>query len=136
MCVDLIGSSPLTQTKMADFIPRQPMIDVAHRRRGKYMAKCATIGYVFIPFSFSYLGELEVDADTLLKQVQKFSMTQDIGARIAIHIFNRISFAISKGVETVGLQSKLLRHTGIVSPGLIFDDALSVFNTSMDWPFE
>nr|GEZ43220.1 hypothetical protein [Tanacetum cinerariifolium] len=33
---------------------------------------------------------------------------------------------------SAGLQTKLLRHTGIVFPGPIFDDALSVFNTSMD----
>ncbi|GKD39524.1 hypothetical protein Tco_1259731 [Tanacetum coccineum] len=62
------------------------------------MDKCATIGYGFLPFSFSSLGELEADAVTLLKQIRKFSMTQDIGARVAIHIFNMISFAIAKGV--------------------------------------
>ncbi|GKE81589.1 hypothetical protein Tco_1551589 [Tanacetum coccineum] len=32
------------------------------------------------------------------------------------------------------LQTKLLLHTGIVSPGPIFDDALFVFNTSMKTP--
>ncbi|GJU75540.1 hypothetical protein Tco_1272610 [Tanacetum coccineum] len=52
VCVDLTGSSPLTQTGMADFILGRAMIDVA----------------------------------------------QDIGARAAVHIFNRISFAIAKGV--------------------------------------
>nr|GEZ68394.1 hypothetical protein [Tanacetum cinerariifolium] len=31
-----------------------------------------------------------------------------------------------------GLQTKLLRHTGIVDSGSIFDDALSLFNTSME----
>ncbi|GJS05630.1 hypothetical protein Tco_0322138 [Tanacetum coccineum] len=64
------------------------------------MAKCAAIGYGFLPFSFSSLGELETDAVTLLKRIRKFSMTQDIGARAAVHIFNRIGFAIAKGVET------------------------------------
>ncbi|GKG20194.1 hypothetical protein Tco_0379995, partial [Tanacetum coccineum] len=44
-------------------------------------------------------GELEADAITLLKRIRKFSMAQDIGARAAIHIFNRISFAIAKGVR-------------------------------------
>ncbi|GKA71076.1 hypothetical protein Tco_0777215 [Tanacetum coccineum] len=68
------------------------------RKRGKYMAKCAAIGYGFLPFSFSSLGELEADAVTLLKRIWKFSMTQDIGARVAVHIFNKINFAITKGV--------------------------------------
>ncbi|GKA60100.1 hypothetical protein Tco_0759413 [Tanacetum coccineum] len=68
------------------------------RPRGKYMDKCAAIGYGFLPFSFSSLGELEADAVILLKRIRKFSITQDIGARTSIHIFNRIGFTIAKGV--------------------------------------
>ncbi|GKB69721.1 hypothetical protein Tco_0931133 [Tanacetum coccineum] len=98
VCVDLTGSSPLTQTGMTDFVPGRVVIDAAQRKRGKYMTKCADIGYGFLPFSFSSFGELEKDAVTLLKRVQKFSMAQDIGARAAVHIFNRISFSIAKGV--------------------------------------
>ncbi|GJS07100.1 peptidase C50, separase [Tanacetum coccineum] len=55
-------------------------------KRDKYMAKCATIGYKFLPLSFTSLGELEVDAVTLLKRIRKFSMAQDIGARATVHI--------------------------------------------------
>ncbi|GKB86150.1 hypothetical protein Tco_0958422 [Tanacetum coccineum] len=62
------------------------------------MAKCTTIGYGFLPFSFSSLGELEANAVTLLKRIHKFFMAQDIRVRAAVHIFNRISFAIAKGV--------------------------------------
>ncbi|GKF88207.1 hypothetical protein Tco_0259084, partial [Tanacetum coccineum] len=69
-----------------------------HRKRVKYEAKCANIGYGFLPFSFSSLGKLENDAVNLLKRIRKFSVTQDIEARAAIHIFNRIGFAIAKGV--------------------------------------
>ncbi|GJX58160.1 hypothetical protein Tco_0289550 [Tanacetum coccineum] len=73
-------------------------LDVSHRKRVKYEAKCANIGYGFISFSFSSLGELEKDAVNLLKRIRKFFVTQDIGARVAVHIFNRISFAIAKRV--------------------------------------
>ncbi|GKE20373.1 hypothetical protein Tco_1431885 [Tanacetum coccineum] len=83
---------------MTDFVPGRAVIDAAQRKRGKYLDKCAAFGYGFLPFSFSSLGELEANAVTLLKQIRKFSMVQDIGARAAIHIFNRISFAIAKGV--------------------------------------
>ncbi|GJW74220.1 hypothetical protein Tco_0133590 [Tanacetum coccineum] len=79
VCVDLTGSSPLTQIEMADFVPSRAVIDVAQRKRVKYMAKCAAIGYEFLPFSFSSLGELEDDAVTLLKRIQKFSMAQELG---------------------------------------------------------
>ncbi|GJS32028.1 hypothetical protein Tco_0530410 [Tanacetum coccineum] len=59
VCVDLTGSSPLTQTGMADFVPGRAVIDAAQRKRVKYMTKCADIGYGFLPFSFSSFGELE-----------------------------------------------------------------------------
>ncbi|GJU74706.1 hypothetical protein Tco_1266111 [Tanacetum coccineum] len=98
VCVNVTGSSPLTQTGMVDFVTDQAIIDAAQRKRGKYMDKCAAIGYRFLPFSFSSLGELEADAVILLKCIKKFSITQDIRARTAIHIFNKISFVIVKGV--------------------------------------
>ncbi|GKC87222.1 hypothetical protein Tco_1147871 [Tanacetum coccineum] len=98
VCVDLTGSSPLTQTGMVDFVHGRAVIDAAHRKRVKYEAKCADIGYGFLPFSFSSFGELEIDAVTLLKRIRRFSVAQNIGARAAIHIFSRISFAIAKGV--------------------------------------
>nr|GEW33116.1 ABC transporter A family member 9-like [Tanacetum cinerariifolium] len=96
VCVKLIGSLPLTQAGMADFVPGRAVIDAAQRKRVKYMAKCTAIGYGFLSFSLFYLGELEEDAVTLLKRIQKFSRAKDIGARVAIHIFNRMSFAIAK----------------------------------------
>nr|GEZ35289.1 hypothetical protein [Tanacetum cinerariifolium] len=98
VCVDLTGSSPLTQTWMVDFVSGRVVIEAAQRKRVKYETKCADTGYGFLPFSFSSFGELEKDAVALLKRIRKFYVTQDIGARAAIHIFNRISFAIAKGV--------------------------------------
>ncbi|GKB50127.1 hypothetical protein Tco_0900880 [Tanacetum coccineum] len=75
---------------MTDFVLGRAVTDAAHRKRGKYMAKCTAIGYGFLPFSLSFLGELETDAVTLLKRVRKFSTAQDIGVRVAVHTFNRI----------------------------------------------
>ncbi|GJY93770.1 hypothetical protein Tco_0509552 [Tanacetum coccineum] len=97
VCVDLTRSSSLTQTGMVDFVPDRAVIDDAQHKRDKYIDKCAAIGYGFLPFSFSSLGELEEDAASLLKRILKFSMTQNIRARAAVHIFNRIGFAIAKG---------------------------------------
>ena len=69
VCIDLTGSSPLTQTGMVDFVPGRAVIEAAQRKRDKYKAKCADIGYGFIPFSFSSFGEIEKDAVTLLKRI-------------------------------------------------------------------
>ena len=98
VCVDLTGSSPLTQSGLSHFIPWRAVADAAHRKRVKYEARCQAIGYGFIPFSFSSLGELEKEAVALLKRIQRFSSTHDIGARAAAHIFTRVGFAIARGV--------------------------------------
>ncbi|GKD12520.1 hypothetical protein Tco_1196927 [Tanacetum coccineum] len=95
---DLTGSSPLIQTGMVDFGPGRAVTEASQRKRVKYEAKCADIRYGFLPFSFSSFGELGKDAMTLLKRIRKFSMAQDIEARAAVHIFNKIGFSIAKGV--------------------------------------
>ncbi|GJZ33307.1 hypothetical protein Tco_0578743 [Tanacetum coccineum] len=78
-------------------------VNVGVRRMEKIAVKSAcnasNIGYGFLPISFSSLEELDRDAVTLMKRIRKFFVTQDIGARAAIHIFKRISFAMAKGVE-------------------------------------
>ncbi|GKE46078.1 hypothetical protein Tco_1477336, partial [Tanacetum coccineum] len=96
-CAGIIGIKH-RHNMMSDFAHGRAVTDAAQRKQGKYMTKCADIGYGFLPFSFSSFGELEKDAVTLLKRVRNFSMAQDIGARAASHIFNRIRFSIAKGV--------------------------------------
>nr|GFC25977.1 hypothetical protein [Tanacetum cinerariifolium] len=46
------------------------VIEVVQRKRVKYEAKCADIGYGFLPFSSSSFGELEKDAVILLKRIR------------------------------------------------------------------
>ncbi|GKC72075.1 ankyrin repeat-containing protein ITN1-like protein, partial [Tanacetum coccineum] len=42
---------------------------------------------------------------------------------------------LASRLQSAALQTKLLRHVGIVASGSTFDDALSAFNTSMDIDF-
>ncbi|GJU04824.1 hypothetical protein Tco_1121254 [Tanacetum coccineum] len=111
VCVDLTGSSPMTQTGLVDFVPGRAVSDAAHRKRVKYEVKCADIGYGFLPFSFSSFEELENDAVALLKRIRRFSVAQNIGARAAFHIFNRISFAVAK---RVGLRDQWVEESNVV----------------------
>ncbi|GJY68557.1 putative reverse transcriptase domain-containing protein [Tanacetum coccineum] len=137
VCVDLT-SSPLTQTGMVDFVHGRAVIDAAQCKRGKYMAKCATIRYRFLPFSFSSFGELEAGVVTLLKRIRKFSMAQDIQARVAIHIFNKISFAIAKGgVDKSDGEEQLCKGgarmnklTGVGASGAACDGIPKISNSS------
>ena len=98
VCIDLTGSSPLTQSGLSDFVPGRVVAVAAQRKRDKYEAHCKAIGYGFLPFSFSSLGELDKDVVALLKRVQAFARTQDIGARTVAHIYTRLGFAIARGV--------------------------------------
>ncbi|GJQ90575.1 hypothetical protein Tco_0001714 [Tanacetum coccineum] len=95
VCVDLTGSSSLTQTEMVDFLPGRAVIDATQRKRGKYMAKCAAIGYGFLPFSFSSLGELETDAVTLLKRIRKFFMAQE-HVLLFIYVIGSVSLLLKE----------------------------------------
>ncbi|GJR24239.1 hypothetical protein Tco_0972766 [Tanacetum coccineum] len=96
VCVDLTGSSPLTQTGMTDFVPGRVVIDAAQHKRGKYMTKCADIGYVFLPFSFSSFGELEKDAVTLLKRVRKFFRLKILGPALLFTFLIGLVFPLLK----------------------------------------
>ncbi|GKD32076.1 hypothetical protein Tco_1242854 [Tanacetum coccineum] len=53
----------------------------------------------FSPLLVLFFVELEKDAVTLLKRIRRFSVTQEIVARADVHIFNRIGFAIARGVQ-------------------------------------
>ncbi|GJX08356.1 hypothetical protein Tco_0196288 [Tanacetum coccineum] len=127
VCVDLTGSSPLTQTGMVDFVPGRVMIDAAQRKRSKYMAKCAAIGYGFLLFSFSSLGELEADAVTLLKRIRKFSMTQDIGARKP---FNTTGTRQLLFVTTCTSAPQMMKNLAKCYFGVIEKDLVSKYSLS------
>ncbi|GJU32188.1 hypothetical protein Tco_1175777, partial [Tanacetum coccineum] len=55
-CVDLIGSPPLTQTGMVNFVLGHAIIEAAQRKCVKYEAKCSDSGYVFSPSHYFLLG--------------------------------------------------------------------------------
>ncbi|GKC66005.1 hypothetical protein Tco_1098603 [Tanacetum coccineum] len=56
-----------------------------------------------------------------------------LGIYSACDVLN-YAFLVSR-LQSAVLQTKLLRHVSIVSSGSTFDDALSVFNTSMEIDF-
>ncbi|KAL6522079.1 hypothetical protein OROMI_031956 [Orobanche minor] len=97
-CVDITGSSPLTQTCLASFAPGRCVLEASRRKCAKYRDVCSTAGYGFLPFSFSSFGELDGDAVALLGRIRSFSLALDSSSRLAAHIFTRVCFSIAKGV--------------------------------------
>ncbi|GJX66851.1 hypothetical protein Tco_0302578 [Tanacetum coccineum] len=89
VCVDMTGSSPLTHNGMA--VSSRVVFDTVQRNSVKYEANCAAIRYDFLHFAFTTLGKTVKDEVGL-------PMVQDIEARAAVHKFNMIIFAITKGV--------------------------------------
>ncbi|GKE67118.1 hypothetical protein Tco_1521279 [Tanacetum coccineum] len=55
VCVDLTGSSPLTQTGMVDFVPGRAVTEATQRKRVKYEAKCTDIMDTVFSLSHSLL---------------------------------------------------------------------------------
>jgi hypothetical protein len=98
VCVDITGSSPLTQGGLVDFMPGRCVSDAAQRKYAKYRDVCSAAGYGFIPFSFSSFGELEADAILMLGRIRSFCLSHDADSRAAAYIFSRVCFAIVKGV--------------------------------------
>ncbi|GJX93613.1 hypothetical protein Tco_0348199 [Tanacetum coccineum] len=87
---------------MVDIVPGLTVIDTAQRKR---------------------------DAVILLKRIRKFIMAKDIGTRAAVHIFNRISIAIAKGVGLRGGDGGLT--AGWSWCGCDDDDAMVMMMTMM-----
>ncbi|GKC21438.1 elongation factor G, III-V domain-containing protein [Tanacetum coccineum] len=58
-----------------------------------------SLGGELLPPLPKAMPKLEEDAIALLNRIRKFSVAQDIGARVAVHIFSRFAFAIARGVE-------------------------------------
>ncbi|GJX12879.1 NAD-dependent protein deacetylase SRT1-like protein [Tanacetum coccineum] len=56
---------------------------------------------------------------TLLKRIRKFSVAQDIEAHVVVHIYNMISFAITKGMRLEKLSYK--EDVGDVGMSEFFD---------------
>ncbi|GKB91100.1 hypothetical protein Tco_0963372 [Tanacetum coccineum] len=56
VCVDLTGSSPLTQTGMADFVPGRAMIDAAQRKRGSVSTASYWFDMAVVRFHCPFVG--------------------------------------------------------------------------------
>ncbi|GKE86221.1 hypothetical protein Tco_1559963 [Tanacetum coccineum] len=85
-CLDVTCISPFAGMGASSWAPGVALHTAVEEEKEEYEAKCATIRYGFLSFSFSSLGELEKDTVTLLKRIRKFFMNQDIGTRAIVHL--------------------------------------------------
>jgi hypothetical protein len=71
---------------------------------------------VFIPFAFDTFGFLALEAVDLLKRIQKFMHSNIMSHRFMDAVFQRLSFAIQKG-----LAAQLIARLPFISYIYIYD---------------
>ncbi|KAL8159521.1 hypothetical protein V2J09_001058 [Rumex salicifolius] len=99
-CVNLNGVSPFTGIRYATFTVGQATLMATSGKVSKHDKACRNNGHVFILFSFDIFGFLALEAVGLLKRVQKVMHSNVMTPRSRDFVFQRIGFAIQKGLIT------------------------------------
>ncbi|GKE72707.1 hypothetical protein Tco_1534748 [Tanacetum coccineum] len=97
-CVDLTGDSPLVGLSSRGFTVGHATLKVASCKVAKHEKACIENQHVFIPFAFDTFGFLAPEAVELLTRVQRVMNSNVMTPRSANVVFNRIGFAIQKGL--------------------------------------
>ncbi|GKB95645.1 hypothetical protein Tco_0981782 [Tanacetum coccineum] len=99
-CVDLTGVSPLLGLSSRGFTVGQAALKVASCKVTKHEKTCIENQHVFILFAFDTFGFLAPEAVGLLTRVQRVMNSNVMTPRSTNVMFNRIGFAIQKGLVT------------------------------------
>ncbi|KAL4565709.1 hypothetical protein LXL04_029812 [Taraxacum kok-saghyz] len=97
-CVDLTGVSPLVGLRNEGFIMGQAALKAAACKVMKHEKACLENQHVFIPFAFDTFGFLAPEAVHLLNRVQRVMHSNVMTPKSMDVVFQRVSFAIQKGV--------------------------------------
>ncbi|GJS95013.1 hypothetical protein Tco_0801981 [Tanacetum coccineum] len=99
-CVDLTGVSPLVWLSIRGFTVGEAALKAASCKVTKHEKTCFENQHVFIPFAFDTFGFLAPEAVELLTRVQRVMNSNVMTHRSKNVVFNRIGFAIQKGLAT------------------------------------
>ncbi|KAJ0714665.1 putative exostosin [Helianthus annuus] len=97
-CVDLTGVSPLAGLRESGFVAGQAIRKAESKKVDKHAKACADNQHAFVPFAFDTFGSLAPEAIRLLTRVQKVVHSSCSSTGGQGFIFNRLGFAIQKGV--------------------------------------
>ena len=97
-CVDLTGVSPLVGLRDTGFVAGQAALKAESSKVAKHEKACLENQHVFIPFAFDTFGFLAPEAEKFLSRVQRVVQSNFSTLKNQNFIFNRIGFAIQKGV--------------------------------------
>nr|GEU99583.1 DNA-directed DNA polymerase [Tanacetum cinerariifolium] len=107
--------SPIKEPRVHNALPTYPTLQLNLKFQPSSESFFTYVLWIFLPFLVYSVApyyllslrnedtifdpgiwELEADVVTLLKQIWKFSMTQDIRARVVVHLFNRVTDTIKR----------------------------------------
>lgn len=97
-CIDLTGVSPLVGLRNSVFVAGQALLKAESKKVDKHEAACLENQHVFVPFAFDTFGAIAPQAIKLLDRVKKVVQSNSPAAKGQCFIFNRVGFAIQKGV--------------------------------------
>lgn len=97
-CIDLTGVSPLVGLRDSVFVAGQALLKAESKKVDKHEAACLENQHVFVPFAFDTFGAIAPQAIKLLDRVKKVVQSNSPAAKGQCFIFNRVGFAIQKGV--------------------------------------
>ena len=80
------------------FVAWQTVLKAGGKKVEKYETVCLEKEHVFVPFAFDTFGALAPQAIKLLDRVKKVMQSNSPAAKGQCFIFNRVGFAIQKGV--------------------------------------
>jgi len=97
-CVDVTVVAPFAGTGVRGFVVGKAEENVGVRKRRKYEAQCESFGYAFKPFAVSTFGDYGDEALDLLKRMVNCATGMAVSAKLAHHIYSRVSFTLQKGL--------------------------------------
>nr|GEY44161.1 tRNA-dihydrouridine(16/17) synthase [NAD(P)(+)]-like [Tanacetum cinerariifolium] len=116
-CLDVTCISPFAGIGATSWAHEVALNNVVEKKKRKYVSICEENGYKFIPFAFSTFREFDTEAlDRLSRDVMNYAF-------------------LASRLQSAVLQTKLLRHSDIVTSGPAFDNVLSDFNVKIEIDF-
>ncbi|GKC35025.1 hypothetical protein Tco_1047409 [Tanacetum coccineum] len=125
-CVDLTGVSPLVGLSSRGFTVGQAALKAASCKVAKHEKACIKNQHVFIPFAFDTFGFLAPEAVELLTRVQRVMNSNVMTPRSANVVFNRIGFAIQKG-----LAAQLIKMVAFLAEAVAYHTLLAAYQSFM-----
>ncbi|KAL5717786.1 hypothetical protein ACHQM5_010751 [Ranunculus cassubicifolius] len=96
-CIDVTVTAPFCSIGTDNFVAGEACTVASQKKKKKYVTACEGLGYNFVSFAVSTIGDMDSEATQLLTRIHRFLASCEGGSRLAMHVFSRIAFAVQRG---------------------------------------